>query len=135
MGCNSDKVIIERLEAFAGSTVVLMAMVKNADDEAITQADVADIRVDVYDLSEDPKSPVDLTGVEVMDGSAYDTPDADVVFDTPQTDSRWKKDSTGYNFAYRFVVPSVSDTNYEVRIMVTDDDGSKLPAVWEVISK
>lgn len=120
----------------AGNTGVLMARVVDVDDDPILQADVDSIRVDLLDMTDpsDP-TPVDSTGTEITDGSAYSEPDeADVVFDTYQTDSRWTKDSTGYNFAYAMAVPT-RDVSYEVRITITLTSGNTQVAVWTINAK
>jgi hypothetical protein len=113
-----------------------MARVVDVDDDPILQADVDSIRVDLLDMTDpsDP-TPVDSTGTEITDGSAYSEPDeADVVFDTYQTDSRWTKDSTGYNFAYAMAVPT-RDVSYEVRITITLTSGNTQVAVWTINAK
>ena len=59
---------------------------------------------------------------------------ADVVYDSLQTDSRWSKDSTGYNFRYA-VVASVFDTGdatYTIEFKFTPTTGSQYWVIYEI---
>jgi hypothetical protein len=127
MGCKSCDMETECV--FADGTFVILARVVKKDNTNITQAATSSVRVDVYELDEDDRTAVDSTGAEITTGAAFDTPDKTVViFDALQTDSRWTKDSTGYDFAYAMILPDW-DKQYEVRITITTTDGQKLVIV------
>lgn len=134
MPCNSDKYIVKRCTAVAGSTIVLMARVAGTDNVNLTQGDVSAIRVDVYEIGDGDYTAVDSSGAEITDGSAYEIPDvSDTVYDTLQTDSRWQEDSSGYNVAYKFAAPLRAKT-YELRLTLTVGDDN-LIVVWQVDSQ
>lgn len=140
MGC-SDKLILS-VEAIGGSVIVLMGRVTSADAPPTTlvQDDVDSVRVDVCEIDEDGElTPVNSTGVEITDGSAYAEPSvASTVYNSLQTDSRWtsspRGDSTGYNTAYKFVPPT-RDTDYDVRITLTLANGDTLVLPFEVTAR
>lgn len=80
---------IEHFQAFEDTSPALMSRVTGNAGAAITQASLTSITLDVY--SEHDGSAV----AEDVDVTISST-----VFDTLQTDARWTKDSTGYNFRY-----------------------------------
>src|SRR4051812_46530389 len=106
----------------AGNTNVLMARLLLTDGQYVETIDVDSIRVDVYQVTLDGRTAIDLEGTEITDGSAADAPEIDdVISDDLRTDSRWSRDSTGFNLTYEWSAPD-PDTEYEVRISVTTTD-------------
>jgi hypothetical protein len=134
--------VVTKVCAVAGSTVVLMARLKKSDDTYVVPNDVTSVRVDAYEdlyptyaaapltpygnFNQTIRTPVNSAGVPITDGSAYATPAvSSVVFNTPQTDSRWELDSTGYNVAYTITAP-VYHQQLDVRITFTLTTGDTL---------
>ena len=106
---------IHRSTVWEDSGFAWMARVKGNDAALVTQGDLSSIAYSVYDLdapSEDPE-----TGTLTI---------ALVVFDTLQTDARWTKDATGYNFRWD-VSPTLLATGghryrFEVKFTPTTGD-------------
>lgn len=86
------------------------------DGEYITQAVVASIQREIFDLDSDtPDVAVDSKALVV----------ADSVFDTLQTDGQWREDVVGYNFR-DVVAASILSTgghNYQVEYLFTPASG------------
>lgn len=102
-----------------------MSRVYGAAATAILQADLSSIALYVYDRTTQEQVGVTLA----LTVSA-------VIFDTLQTDARWTKDATGYNF--RTTISGATyfpdgDTSYRVEIIGTPVSGSTfLIAVLDV---
>lgn len=96
---------------YEDSSVVLMARILHTDRNPIQQADFGSITIKAYDLADTSTTTYAATLVV-----------ADVIFDTLQTDARWTKDSTGYNF--RTIAPPTAfpngDSTYSVEVKITD---------------
>jgi hypothetical protein len=75
------------------SAVTLLDRIKGHDGSYITKAGIDSITCKVIDLN-DPTN-ADSSGSPISPTIDVD----DSVFDTLQTDGRWVKDTTGYNFA------------------------------------
>jgi hypothetical protein len=62
---------------------------------------------------------------------------ADSVYDTLQTDARWTKDSTGYNFADAIgqAFFPIGDTEYRVEYLFTPTTGATYHWVRKVYAK
>ena len=106
--------------------LVLMARIKGIDRQNILQSTISSIAQKVYDLNSG--SQVGVTVALVV---------ADVIFDTLQTDARWTKDATGYNFRATIAgtyFPN-GDTDYRVEILFTPATGSAFPFVSEISVK
>lgn len=88
------------------------------DGVDLVQSGVASISRKIFDLHGDTPNTAESTTAPVV---------ADVIFDTLQTDARWSKDSSGYNFRERIVgsnFPTGGHT-YRVEYVFT---GSGTPA-------
>lgn len=113
---------------FEDSGASLMARIKGGDGANITQASISSIAYSVFSLSTTNGV---TTGTETTTGTLTVS---DVVFDTLQTDARWGKDSTGYNF--RWDVPASvlanGDTTYRIEIKFTPTSGEAFHVVAEV---
>ena len=88
----------EKEAVWEGGRPHLMARLVGYDAANITQSDLSSITYTSRALS-------DLT--TEIDGSALTI--TIVVFDTLQTDSRWSKDSTGYNFRHQLPAAAIPD--------------------------
>lgn len=132
MACKKE---IESTVVITGNTNVLLAYVANEDNEPITQADVASITVNLFDVTTDgTRINVDLSGAEIAASASADAPDvASTVFDT-QTDSRWTKDGRGYNLAYKVIAPLIGKT-YDLRLTITTTAGDPLVIARQLVSK
>uniref|UniRef100_A0A6M3L2R4 Uncharacterized protein n=1 Tax=viral metagenome TaxID=1070528 RepID=A0A6M3L2R4_9ZZZZ len=90
-------------------------------------ADIDAAEYTVYALDDDDEdSQTPVTGHEGVDLDV-----ASVVFDTLQTDDRWKADTTGYNFAHTIDVGSytafaVRGTRYLVEFILTPAAGQAI---------
>ncbi|MDH3505418.1 MAG: hypothetical protein OEM58_12940, partial [Nitrospirota bacterium] len=92
------------------------------DGAVIQQADVSSIAYSVYD-ADDTSSPG--TGTLTV---------ANVVYDALQTDARWTKDSTGYNFGWAAPASlfATGDKLYVVEILLTPASGENYHVVYHV---
>lgn len=106
---------IHPFSAWEDSGFSLMARVYGQTGAAITQAAISAITATFYNI-DDEDAPVAI-------GSPASLTVADVVFDTLQTDSRWTKDSTGYNFRYD-VPASYTATGCKARVEIKFDPAS-----------
>jgi hypothetical protein len=79
-----------------GGTATCLARIVGRDAQAITRTDIASVEYSVYLLDEN--EPQTRTVVDGHDGVALDK--INVVFDQLQTDARWTRDATGYNFRH-----------------------------------
>jgi len=98
-----------------GTSPQLMARLVGYDAANVEQADISAISYTVYDI-------LDLD--TEVNGSTLTV--ADVIFDTLQTDSRWTKDTTGYNFRHQLpaaAIPTGSKV-YTVQYKFTDTSGA-----------
>jgi hypothetical protein len=102
----------------------LMARIKGQTGSNITQASISTITATFYNI-DDEDAPVAI-------GSPASLTVASVVFDTLQTDSRWTKDATGYNF--RYDVPATrtgTPCKMRVEIKFVPTTGEPFHDVWE----
>ena len=113
--------------AFKNGTVTNLARVTGADAANIVQADISSAVYSVYLL--DDQAP-DTRGA-VANHAAAALAVASIIFDTLQTDDRWTKDSTGYNFRHVIDVSSnqaftVAGRRYLVEYTLTPASGQKI---------
>ena len=112
---------------FEDSGASLMSRMLGTDAAVVTQADITSIALNIFDVT-DSANPV-------ADGSNPVTVTvADVIFDTLQTDARWSKDSTGYNFRYDTLATQVPTGATVVRFEfeITPASGQVFFDVYEV---
>jgi hypothetical protein len=85
----------------------IMARLVDSDGTYIVQSDVSSVEVKVFDRYVSDTTPAySATGI---------TP-ASVIFNTLQTDSRWDKDSIGYNFGHLLPVAAFPNPTKDCRI-------------------
>ena len=89
---------IQTIRILQGTAPFVLARILAPDDgDRILQADLSAIVWSLFELDGE-------LSVAIVDGATLTI--ADVIFDTLQTDSRWTKDSTGYNFKHQ--IPSAN---------------------------
>ena len=82
--------------AFKDGSVTCLARVVGHNAAAVTRTDISSIEYSIYLLeADDPDSRTAVTGHTDV---ALDK--ISVVFDSLQTDARWTRDTTGYNFRH-----------------------------------
>ena len=102
----------------------LMARVLGHNAAAITQASVSSITYKVFDLSSG--TPPDQVTSGTLTVSS-------VVFDTYQTDARWTKDSTGYNFRWDAPASAFPSWSvYQIEIKFTPSSGETFFLVFKI---
>ncbi len=131
MSCNptvlSETVVAENTNTY-------LAKIIGSDASIMAAEDCESVRIDLYEIDGEDSTPVDLTGTEITDGSAADEPDPEDLFSELQTDSRWTKDSTGFNFAYKIAAPAKSKL-YECRYKITQTNGDIIADRFQLDSK
>jgi len=88
---------------FQGEDLEPLDRIAGRDGARLSEADVADIDVYAYELNTNTL----LYSATGLDPGAGVDPDTRV-FDTLQTDGRWKVDNVGYNFRHLIPYASVS---------------------------
>ena len=112
--------IIYECVVYEDFPMTALARITGSDGNNLQQADLTSIAYTVRDNNDSGAS-------EVTSGTLTI---ADVVFDSLQTDARWTKDSTGYNF--RATIPAAafpSTSDYRVQITFTETTGETFP-LW-----
>ena len=102
--------------------ITCMSRILGDDASAITQSTTSAITVAVFkNASTSATYTASLTV-------------ADVVFDSYQTDARWSKDSTGYNFRYAVVasVFDAGDATYRAEFKFTPSSGSQYFVIYKI---
>ena len=102
--------------------ITCMSRILGDDAAAITQATTSAITVAVF---KNTSTTATYTASLTV---------ADVVFDSLQTDSRWSKDSSGYNFrtALPALVFDTGDATYTVEFKFTPTSGSQYFVIFEI---
>lgn len=100
---------------FEDGGYTMMSRILGASASAIVQADISSISISVFDLDNSNSTAQAATALTV----------SSVVFNTLQTDARWTKDSTGYNF--RYTIPAstfaTGEHNYLAEVKFTPASG------------
>lgn len=120
---------IVECQAFAGVNVSLMGRVEGDNGANVTQAAISSIAYSVGTLTVEDDG--EETFAETASGSLTV---ADVVFDTLQTDARWDRDATGYNFRWTApgsLRPTAGDT-YRFVVTMTQSGGGLIVCKWDV---
>lgn len=107
---------------------ICLARVVGVDGANITHSDVTSIARKIFDLdSSTPTTAVDTSTLTV----------ADTVYDTLQTDDRWSKDDTGYNFLDTVAasVLTTGDHSYLVEYKVTPVAGEVYWLVYQLYAR
>jgi len=91
-------------KVFRDHTKTLLGRVVGHDAAAIVQADLSAISYTIYRL--DPADPDNRTAVDSHTDEAVTI--ADTVYDSLQTDAKWEKDATGYNFAHEIPIDAAA---------------------------
>jgi hypothetical protein len=105
---------ITKATIFEDSVACNMARAVGVDGANITQASISAITCKVV---------VKSTGATVIEPAIVV---ADVVFDTLQTDDRWSKDETGYNFRHALITTAFPDADaiYRAQYTFTPTEGA-----------
>jgi hypothetical protein len=112
-------------KAWEDGSVSLLARVVGQAGTAVTQASLTSITYKIFDtLSDTPTSAV-ASGTLTI---------SDVIFDTLQTDARWTKDNTGYNFLHTIGagVLTKENTVYRIEYLFDPVTGENFYVVFEV---
>ena len=111
-----------RATIYEDTGVTCMSRILGDDGAAITQSGTSAITVAVF---KNTNTAATYTASLTV---------ADVVFDSYQTDARWSKDSTGYNFRYAVVsgVFDDGDATYRIEFKFTPTSGSQYFVVFEI---
>lgn len=97
-----------------GTTPTFMARWQGSTGGSLKQANVSAIAFQVHDL--------DVSSTAAVVASSTGLTVASVIFDTLQTDNRWSKDATGYNFRHTLgsTVFSVGGHTYQTEFKLTE---------------
>ena len=93
-----------------------------------TQSDVTSIARKIFDLNGSTPNTAESTTAPAV---------ASTVFDTLQTDARWSKDATGYNFRERIAATNfpTAGHRYLVEYLFTGSGGEKFWIVFEHLAQ
>lgn len=109
------------------SGCVLLARLTGDDGDPIVQSDVSSAAYEVWDINDTP-------AIRVTAATSLTV--ANVVYNTLQTDARWTKDDTGYNFAMVLPADSVPDAHkYRVDVQITPAAGQVFFAKFELSAR
>lgn len=112
--------LITRIETHEDGGAYLMRRVTGNAGANIVQADISSIAYRVTDLED--ASEVDSGSLTV----------SAVIFDTLQTDSRWTKDTTGYNFGWQTLAtqrPTGGKVN-QIEVTLNPVSGEPIQIKW-----
>ena len=103
-------VLYASVEIIEGSDSQALFRIDGSDGANIQQADVSTIAREIFDTTtKTPTVSIDSSAPVV----------ADTIYDTLQTDSRWTRDSTGFNFADTIAGSVCSDGGRVYRVEYT----------------
>ncbi len=119
---------IYEVTAWEDTGVSLMARVEGTDGANIQQADVSSIAYSVYDITTLGSSSEATSGSLTV---------SDVVYDTLQTDNRWDRDTTGYNFRHDVAAATLAAGGkiYRAEYKFTPASGEAYHVVFEIKTK
>ena len=108
---------------YEGSDITCMARIQ-MNGANITQSDISAIERKIFDLDGDGPDTAEDTSTPSV---------STVVFDTLQTDGRWTKGGTGYNFRQLVGGALFPEANrrYLIEYKFTGDSGEIFYHVWE----
>jgi hypothetical protein len=117
--------------AFEDTGVTLMDRIYGNAGTAITQATISSIAFKCYEHATKDKAVDAEDGTLITSGAIVV---ASTVFDTLQTDAKWTRDSTGYNFAYASPAAdrTVGARWHRYEIVFTPSSGAVFVVVWVV---
>ena len=112
---------------FKNGSATLLARVAGANAVNIVQADIASIKYTVYLLDEDDED----SQTAIVGHIDVALTVASIIYNTLQTDARWSKDATGYNFAHVLDVSTdeafaVAGQSYRVIYELTPTSGQAI---------
>jgi hypothetical protein len=112
-------------KAWEDGSVSLLARVVGQDAVAVTQASLTTITYKIFDTFSTTPTTAVASGTLTV---------SDVIFDTLQTDARWTKDNTGYNFLHAIGagVLTKEDTAYRIEYLFDPVTGGNFYVVFEV---
>jgi hypothetical protein len=115
--------VIERAIVFEDGAATCMARIRGADGALITIVSISTITCKVFNLR--------------VGGAATATPTVTVataVFDALQTDPRWTKDATGYNYRHVIAASILSGPNqvYRIEYLFTPASGEPFFVLYEI---
>lgn len=115
---------IHEAEFFEDSGGSLMARIIGPDATVLTTTKVTGITYSVYDTA--------APTTAIVGGSTLTV--ATVVFDTMQTDARWDRDATGYNFRYDVQSSELPNGKKKYRFEFKFDpvSGQDFHVAWEL---
>lgn len=107
------------------SGCALLARVRGNSAANVTQATISSIALSVFDLTSATPDTATTTATPVV---------ASTIFDTLQTDDRWTKDTTGYNFAYAVPAATLATGGriYQFEFLLTPSSGEVFHVVFQV---
>ena len=107
-----------------GDSIPLLCRVLDTSGNVAVQGTFSSIVLDIYDVDDPDNLVVPQVTLSIPA----------VVFDTLQTDARWRTDQTGYNFAYATLAAHTprAETEYRFVFTATQTDGRTLKWVFEV---
>ena len=115
---------IHKAEFFEDSGGSLMARVIGPDATVISTSKITGITYSVYDTAQASTSIVSASTLTV----------SSVVFDTLQTDARWDRDATGYNFRYDVQSSELPNgkKKYRIEFLFDPVTGQNFHVAWEI---
>lgn len=115
---------IHKAEFFEDSGGSLMARVVGPDAATVTSTMLSGITYSVYDTAEPSTSLVNASTLTI----------ANVIYDTLQTDARWTRDATGYNFRYdaQSTELPAGKKKYRFEFRFAPVSGQPFHTAWEI---
>jgi hypothetical protein len=118
--------LVTRGKVIENSPTTILARLVDAQGSLLTQANTSSISVKVFDRTSAEQVGATITPVI-----------SDTIYNTLQTDSRWTRDATGYNFAM-VIGPAyfpAAPTTYRVEAKITPTIGSPFYVLWDLAAE